>query len=60
MTGGNLREVLKKYGHHIGLSIKAVKFYAHKMLQSLKLLKKTQIIHAGFIFMKKYLIIFRY
>lgn len=46
MTGGNLREVLKRYGTKVGLSIAAVKIYAQKMMLALKLLKKCKIIHA--------------
>eukprot|EP01114_Cavostelium_apophysatum_P013047 TRINITY_DN3077_c0_g1_i2.p1 TRINITY_DN3077_c0_g1~~TRINITY_DN3077_c0_g1_i2.p1 ORF type:complete len:702 (+),score=197.94 TRINITY_DN3077_c0_g1_i2:235-2340(+) len=46
MNGGNLREVLKKYGTNIGLNIKAVKTYAQKMLLALKLLKKVKILHS--------------
>jgi len=46
MAGGNLREVLKKYGTKIGLSIKAVKIYAQKLMLALKLLKKCKILHA--------------
>lgn len=46
MKGGNLRDVLKKYGTKVGLSIKAVKIYAMKMMLALKLLKKCKILHA--------------
>eukprot|EP01119_Soliformovum_irregulare_P009392 TRINITY_DN2267_c0_g1_i5.p1 TRINITY_DN2267_c0_g1~~TRINITY_DN2267_c0_g1_i5.p1 ORF type:complete len:589 (+),score=159.82 TRINITY_DN2267_c0_g1_i5:167-1933(+) len=46
MSGGNLRDVLKKYGTKIGLSIKAVRIYAVKLLLALKLLKKCKILHA--------------
>jgi len=46
MLGGNLREVLKKYGTKLGLSIKAVRVYAQKLILALKLLKKCRILHA--------------
>lgn len=46
MGGGNLREVLRKYGSHIGLNIKAVKIYAQKLMLALKCLKKCEILHA--------------
>jgi serine/threonine protein kinase len=46
MGGGNLREVLKKYGARIGLNVKAVKLYAQKLMLSLKGLKKCKILHA--------------
>ncbi|KAL3316842.1 Serine/threonine-protein kinase PRP4 [Cichlidogyrus casuarinus] len=42
----NLREVLKKYGHNIGLHITAVRSYTHQLLLSLKLLKKCGLLHA--------------
>ncbi|GAB0099841.1 serine/threonine-protein kinase prp4 [Sergentomyia squamirostris] len=42
----NLREVLKKYGKNVGLHIKAVRSYTQQLLLSLKLLKKTGILHA--------------
>jgi serine/threonine-protein kinase PRP4 len=42
----NLTEVVKMYGHHVGLSIKAVRSYAFKMLKALLLLKNADIIHA--------------
>lgn len=42
----NLREVLKKYGKDVGLHIDAVRSYAHQLFLSLRLLKKTSIIHA--------------
>lgn len=29
----NLRQILKKYGHNVGLSIKAVRFYAFKLIK---------------------------
>jgi len=46
MLGGNLREVLKKYGTKIGLSIKAVKIYGQKLMLALKLLKSCKMLHA--------------
>ena len=42
----NLREVLKKYGKHVGINILAVRSYAHQLLCALKLLRKCNIIHA--------------
>ncbi|XP_002741641.2 serine/threonine-protein kinase PRP4 homolog [Saccoglossus kowalevskii] len=42
----NLREVLKKYGKDVGLHIKAVRSYSQQLLLSLKLLKRTNILHA--------------
>ncbi len=42
----NLREVLKKYGKDVGLHIDAVRSYAHQLFLSLRLLKKTAILHA--------------
>lgn len=42
----NLRQLLKKHGKNIGLNIKAVRFYAYKLIQALTLLKKCNIIHA--------------
>ncbi|KNE71023.1 CMGC/DYRK/PRP4 protein kinase [Allomyces macrogynus ATCC 38327] len=42
----NLREVLKKYGHNVGLNLRAVRLYAHQLFQALALLRKCQIIHA--------------
>ncbi len=42
----NLREVLKKYGKHVGLHITAVRSYARQLFRALKLLKKCQILHA--------------
>lgn len=46
MTGGNLRDVLKKFGTKIGLNIEAVKFYAQRMMLALKTLRKCKIMHA--------------
>lgn len=42
----NLREILKKYGKDVGLHIDAVRSYAHQLFLSLRLLKKTSILHA--------------
>ena len=42
----NLREVLKKYGKHVGINIVAVRSYATQLLFALKLMKKCNIIHA--------------
>ncbi|XP_023346451.1 serine/threonine-protein kinase prp4 [Eurytemora carolleeae] len=42
----NLREVLKKYGKNVGLHIKAVRSYAQQLLLALKIMKKSNIIHA--------------
>ncbi|CAF3809804.1 unnamed protein product [Adineta steineri] len=42
----NLREVLKKYGKDVGLSIKAVRSYAQQLMLALKHLKKCNILHA--------------
>ncbi|KAI8973761.1 kinase-like domain-containing protein, partial [Mycotypha africana] len=42
----NLRDVLKKYGKDVGISIKAVRIYAQQLFLSLSLLKKCQILHA--------------
>ncbi|CAF4962691.1 unnamed protein product, partial [Rotaria sp. Silwood1] len=42
----NLREVLKKYGKDIGLSIKAVRSYTQQLMLALKHLKKCNILHA--------------
>lgn len=42
----NLREVLKKYGQNVGLHIKAVRSYSQQLFLSLKLMKRTGIIHA--------------
>jgi len=46
LGGGNLREVLRKYGNKIGLKIQAVKVFGHKLMLALKLLKKLKIFHA--------------
>jgi len=46
LGGGNLREVLRKYGHKIGLKIQAVKVYGHKLMLALKLLRKLKYFHA--------------
>lgn len=42
----NLREVLKKYGKDVGLSIKAVRSYTQQLMLALKHLKKCYILHA--------------
>lgn len=42
----NLREVLKKFGRDVGISLKAVRAYAHQMFLGLALLRKTNILHA--------------
>jgi len=42
----NLREVLKKYGKNVGLHIKAVRSYAQQLLLALKIMKKSNIVHA--------------
>ena len=42
----NLREILKKYGKDVGLHIDAVRSYAHQLFLSLRLLRKTGILHA--------------
>ncbi|CAF1000741.1 unnamed protein product [Rotaria sordida] len=42
----NLREVLKKYGKDIGLSIKAVRSYTQQLMLALKHLKKCNILHS--------------
>lgn len=42
----NLRDVLKKYGKDVGISIKAVRIYAQQLFLSLSLLKRCNILHA--------------
>jgi len=42
----NLREVLKKFGRDVGISIKAVRSYAHQILLALTLMQKCNILHA--------------
>ena len=42
----NLREILKKYGKHVGINIAAVRSYAQQLLLALKLLRKCNILHA--------------
>ncbi|KAI9146433.1 kinase-like domain-containing protein [Paraphysoderma sedebokerense] len=42
----NLREVLKKFGHNVGINIKAVRIYAQQLLLGLSLLKKCNVLHA--------------
>ena len=42
----NLREVLKKYGRNIGISIDAVRTYAQQLLIALKHIKNCGVLHA--------------
>ncbi|CAI2359877.1 unnamed protein product [Moneuplotes crassus] len=42
----NLREILKKYGKSIGLSLQGVKMYATQLLIALDFLRRKRIIHA--------------
>ncbi len=42
----NLRELLKKYGKDVGLHIKAVRSYTQQLLLALKLLRKSNVVHA--------------
>jgi len=42
----NLREVLKKYGKHVGINLLAVRSYTLQLLMALKLMRKCNIIHA--------------
>lgn len=42
----NLTQVIKLYGHHVGINIKVVRSYAWKMMKALHLMKRTSIIHA--------------
>lgn len=42
----NLRDILKKYGKNVGISIKAVRAYAQQLFLSLSLLQKCNILHA--------------
>jgi len=42
----NLREVLKKYGKHVGINLMAVRSYTAQLLLALKLLRKSNIVHA--------------
>jgi serine/threonine-protein kinase PRP4 len=42
----NLREVLKKFGKDVGISIKAVRAYAQQIFLALLLLKKCEVLHA--------------
>lgn len=41
-----MRDVIKKYGKDVGISIKAVRIYAQQLFLSLSLLKKCNILHA--------------
>ncbi len=42
----DLREVIKKYGRDIGITIQAVKIYAKQLFIALKHLKSLKILHA--------------
>ena len=42
----NLREVLKKYGKHVGINLMAVRSYTAQLLMALKLMRKCNIVHA--------------
>ena len=42
----NLREVLRKYGKHVGLNVAAVRSYAQQLLLALRHLRKCNILHA--------------
>ena len=42
----NLRDVLKKFGHEVGINMSAVRTYARQMFQALNHLRKCKIIHA--------------
>ncbi|XP_049851059.1 uncharacterized protein LOC126324753 isoform X2 [Schistocerca gregaria] len=42
----NLREVVKKYGHNVGISIQGVRIYAFQLFKALDLLRKNSIVHA--------------
>ncbi|KAJ1929962.1 U4/U6 small nuclear ribonucleoprotein prp4 [Tieghemiomyces parasiticus] len=42
----NLREVLKKYGRDIGISLKAVRGYARQIFTALALLRRCHLVHA--------------
>ncbi|CAH0401245.1 unnamed protein product [Chilo suppressalis] len=42
----DMRKVIKKYGKHTGLNMKAVTSYSRQLLLALRLLKKMGIIHA--------------
>lgn len=42
----NLRELTKRYGRGIGLSINAVRIYAQQMLVALHHLKNCGVLHA--------------
>ncbi|XP_064073811.1 serine/threonine-protein kinase PRP4 homolog [Vanessa tameamea] len=42
----DLRSILKKYGRHHGINIKALMSYSRQLILSLRLLKKIGIIHA--------------
>lgn len=42
----NLREVVKRYGRDVGISLRAVRVYASQLLLALSLLRKCEILHA--------------
>ena len=42
----NLREVLKKFGHGVGINLRAVRAYAQQMFLGLSLLRKCNVLHA--------------
>lgn len=46
MLSLNLRDILKKFGRNVGLSIKAVRLYAYQMFMALDLLKQCNVIHS--------------
>ncbi|KAK4495917.1 hypothetical protein PRZ48_013185 [Zasmidium cellare] len=42
----DLREVLKKFGRDVGITLEAVKLYAYQMFQALYHLKSAEVLHA--------------
>jgi len=42
----DMREVIKKYGRDVGITIQAVKLYAKQLFVALKHLKSLKILHA--------------
>lgn len=46
LLGMNLRELLRKFGRNVGLSIHAVRVYGFQIFNSLTLLHKCHIVHA--------------
>ncbi|KAI5635110.1 protein kinase domain-containing protein [Phthorimaea operculella] len=42
----DMRHIIKKYGHHHGLNMKAVISYSRQLLVALRLLKKIGLVHA--------------